>query len=67
MLLSLFLMLVGGWVGGVGLQYLQAPPWAVLRDDAHVWGFDAAADEASQMLVLNISHLQRQEGRCFKF
>lgn len=54
-------------MGGVGLQYLQAPPWAVLCDDAHVWRFDAAADEASQMLVLNISHLQRQEGQCFKF
>lgn len=54
-------------MGGVGLQYLQAPTWAVLCDDAHVWGFDAAADEASQMLVLNVSHLQCQEGRCFKY
>lgn len=54
-------------MGCVGPQYLQAPPGAVLRDDAHVWGFDAAANEASQMLVLNVSHLQHQDGRCFKF
>ncbi len=39
--------------------YLQAAAGTVLCDDAHVRGVDAAADEASEMLVLNVTHLQK--------
>lgn len=42
------------------MVYLQAAPGTVLCDDAHVWRVDAAANEAGQVLILNVSHLQKQ-------
>lgn len=38
-------------------RYLKAASRAVLRDDTHVWGVNAGTDEASQVFVMNISHL----------
>lgn len=49
-----------------GVTYLQAASWTVLCDDAHVWWVNAAANEASQMFILNVSHLQKQRGCSLK-
>lgn len=43
------------------MWYLQAASGAVLCDDAHVGRVHAGADEAGQVLVLNVTHLQEHK------
>lgn len=42
--------------------YLEAPAWAVLSQDADIRGVGASANEAGQMLVLDIPHLRGEQG-----
>lgn len=42
-------------------MYLQAASGAILCDDAHVRGVNAAADETGQVFILNVSHLEGKE------
>lgn len=53
----------GGVLRGLGLvegTHLQTASGAVLCDDVHVGIINTAANEASQVLILNISHLRQQ-------
>lgn len=49
-----------------GEPYLQAASGTVLRDDVHVGGVDAAADEAGQVLILDVSHLRPQTAHIYR-
>lgn len=40
------------------VKYLQAAPRTVLCDDTDVRRIDTGSDKASQVLVLNITHLE---------
>lgn len=42
------------------VKYLQAAPGAVLCDDTDVGRIDTGSDKASQVLVLNITHLEER-------
>lgn len=50
----------------LGLLYLQAASRTVLCDDTHIWWVDASPDEAGQVFILNITHLQEDKGCWFK-
>lgn len=50
----------------LGVTYLKAASWTVLCDDAHVWRVDTGANEAGQVFILDISHLQKHRGCYFK-